>query len=99
MSTQNKWTAGPWIIRKTGHNLYIGYEKPNPTFPDRPYLEQVLPKPFPEQRSGAKRGESPSWFGWSDKVEANARLISAAPDGFDANVDAESAMREAITEA
>lgn len=69
-------TSEPWEILKQNHNLYIGNKQAD-KYCTGGFSWRFVCRPFPEQRSGAKRGTSPSWYGWSELVEANAaRIVS-----------------------
>lgn len=85
-------TPGDWEILKQNHNLYIGHKEPS-QWATGGFTWEYVTRPIPESRSGAKRGESPSWHGWTAKAEANARLIAAAPQLLRENAELREALR------
>lgn len=74
----SKHTPGPWGVRHEFHRIYVA--------PIRQLggINQVLRHPriavYREPKSGAKRGQSPTWYGFDEETIANARLIAAAPE-------------------
>lgn len=85
-------TSVPWEILTQNHNLYIGHKEPD-QYTTSGLRWQFVGRPIPEQRSGAKRGCSPNWYGWSKTDEANAEIICRA---VNSHADLLAALRDVM---
>ena len=69
-----KFMPGAYCVVNENHSLTV-----RPMRDGKPWYGIVLAR-FPESRSGAKRGRSPVWRGFSDEQIATANLFASAPD-------------------
>lgn len=79
-------TPGPWAITETDHRMRIH---------PGGWCNSDLAT-WREHKSGARRGESPRWRGWTEREKANAAHIAAfSPDVAAALVAVAEAARHA----
>jgi hypothetical protein len=78
-----KYTVAPWEVIKNNetHTMYISAPNKAPGFSRSCVVKGML---WNEQRTGAKRGQSPKYLGFDKEDEANAKLIASSPDLLEA---------------
>jgi rubredoxin len=76
-----KWTPGPWLVVKDQafHKLTV---RGGVSAQFLAGCRDICG--WREHKTGAKRGESPRWTGFDSEDEANANLIAAAPQLYEA---------------
>lgn len=83
VASEPKFTQGPWGVAEEHHRLRVapiirfGTNAP-PCVGSAPVADWRQPT------SGARRGEHPRWYDFSQETRANAHLIAAAPELYEA---------------
>lgn len=86
-------TPGPWGIREENHRLWVApIRKSDGVVLSFPRLAE-----YRESKSGAARGCSPRWHGFTAEDYANAVLIAKAPDLLKALTNAAHALDYCLT--
>lgn len=76
MSKTIEPTPRPWSVEKNNHRMRIVHRVGEPGQPGFKYRH--VTRDWLEQKSGAKRGTSPNWYGFTAQEEMDSALIVRA---------------------